>query len=342
MERATHMWSYRRHDPGPRPHRRDPPRHRSGSRTSGPDDSRCVLRAGIRARARSLVGRCASTAGSGRPSREWLGPARVRMDAFARRLDLAGTARSDHDALDAEARAMCEAYAAGVNAYLASDPAPPREFELLGVTAEEWQPWDCGSVFKVRHVLMGSYDRKLWRAQLIKELGLDAAVAIGTSDGRDDLLICGGDATWQVDRNDAQTRSPGRPPDAPTEQQLGGARPRTASGSTVVAGDPHRAPRRRTSTTRTTSLAMSSMRSVSRWTVCPASSTSAQRDCRVVRDACDGRPSRTSIRNASTTAATSSAVTDRSRHAHRDDSSARRRRRDDRRHEDAARPRPLR
>ena len=172
---------------------------------------------------------------------EWLGPARVRMDAFARRSGLAASARADYDALDADARAMCDAYTAGVNAYLATDPAPPREFELLGVTAEDWRPWDCGSVFKVRHILMGSYDRKLWRAQLIAELGIDAALEIGTADDRTDLLITGGEATWHFDADEFRPgalATAGRA-DGSNNWAVHGSR--TASGLPLVAGDPQRA-----------------------------------------------------------------------------------------------------
>ena len=167
---------------------------------------------------------------------EWLGPQRVRMDVFARRMNLAPSARADYEALDADARAMCDAYAAGVNAFLQTGPPPPREFELLGISAEPWAPWDCGSVFKVRHVLMGSYDRKLWRAQLLAVLGADAVLAVGTADGRDDVLITGGRTAWRLDLPGALAVA-GRA-DGSNNWAVHGSR--TASGSPLIAGDPHR------------------------------------------------------------------------------------------------------
>jgi penicillin amidase len=167
---------------------------------------------------------------------EWLGPGRVRMDAFARRTGLASSARADYDALDAEAKAMCDAYAKGVNAWLATNPAPPREFELLGVDAPEWNPWDCGSVFKARHVLMGSYERKLWRLQLARELGTKEALDLATADGREDLLITGGREVWSADPGELATAGVA---DGSNNWAVHGSR--TASGLPLLAGDPHRA-----------------------------------------------------------------------------------------------------
>ncbi|MGH7856277.1 MAG: penicillin acylase family protein, partial [Candidatus Binatia bacterium] len=60
---------------------------------------------------------------------EWLGPRRVRMDAFCRRMDLEASARADHDAFDDATRAMLDAYTAGVNAFLASGAPLPLELE---------------------------------------------------------------------------------------------------------------------------------------------------------------------------------------------------------------------
>ena len=39
---------------------------------------------------------------------------------------------------------------------------------------EPWAPWDSLAVFKVRHVEMGPWQMKLWRARLVRHLGLAA------------------------------------------------------------------------------------------------------------------------------------------------------------------------
>jgi penicillin amidase len=173
---------------------------------------------------------------------EWLGSPRVRMDAFARRMGLAASARSDYDAFDDETRTVLRAYAEGVNAWLAAGPPPPVEFELLRAGPEPpWEPWDCGAVFKLRHVLMGSYSRKVWRAQLIAALGAGSALVVGGADGREDVLITGGTAVNRVGPEDTEPSAlacAGRQ-DGSNSWALDGSR--TRSGLPLVAGDPHRA-----------------------------------------------------------------------------------------------------
>lgn len=173
---------------------------------------------------------------------EWLGPRRVRMDAFCRRMGLEASARADHDAFDDPTRSMLDAYAAGVNAFLASGAPLPVELELLGATQDPWEPWHCGAVLKVRHVLMGSYDRKLWRAQLASALGPDVTVTLGSSHGREDPLIVpvGGSAAWEARREELEPTAL-----ATAGLDLGSNNwavhgSRTASGLPLVAGDPHR------------------------------------------------------------------------------------------------------
>ena len=74
-------------------------------------------------------------------SAEWLGPAAAEMDALCRRLGMEAACRRDFAALGAEARGMLEAYAAGVNAFLASGAPLPVEYGLLDATPEPWEAW---------------------------------------------------------------------------------------------------------------------------------------------------------------------------------------------------------
>ena len=52
------------------------------------------------------------------------------------------------------------------------------EYRLVGGRPETWQPWDCLAVFKVRHLLMGTFESKLWRARLVRELGPEKAARL--------------------------------------------------------------------------------------------------------------------------------------------------------------------
>jgi penicillin amidase len=56
---------------------------------------------------------------------------------------------------------MLEAYTAGVNAFLRTTPTLPIEYTILDATPELWEPWHCLAVYKVRNMLMGTYEMKL-------------------------------------------------------------------------------------------------------------------------------------------------------------------------------------
>lgn len=113
---------------------------------------------------------------------EIAGPEAVDTDILFRRLDLERASRQDEETMSPETRAMFEAYAAGVNAYLASGEPLPVEFELTGVVPEPWEPWHSTLVFRVRHVLMGQFQWKLARLRLLHEIGPERFAVI---DGRD-------------------------------------------------------------------------------------------------------------------------------------------------------------
>jgi penicillin amidase len=80
--------------------------------------------------------------GAGRLS-EIIGPATLSSDRFMRHLGLERIARANYEHLPADIQHLFQAYAAGVNAYLArSDTLLPPEFLALGYRPEPWQPTD--------------------------------------------------------------------------------------------------------------------------------------------------------------------------------------------------------
>ncbi|MGH9074573.1 MAG: penicillin acylase family protein, partial [Acidimicrobiales bacterium] len=101
---------------------------------------------------------------------EVAGPAAVPADVLARRLGLGASARADVASMSPGTRDSFEAYAAGVNAFLARGPLPP-ELQLAGVCPEPWEPWHSVAAFKVRHVLMGVWQHKLADAILLARVG---------------------------------------------------------------------------------------------------------------------------------------------------------------------------
>ncbi len=169
---------------------------------------------------------------------EWVGvhpPVQI-MDVFARRMGLADAARRDYEMFDDETRSVLQAYADGVNAFIASDAPLPRELTLLEIDhVDEWQPWDCGAVLNVRHVLMGSFASKLWRQRLVDALGPEGLLSPGSSHGRDDLLIV---PVGARETHDVSPLAHAVEADGSNNWAVHGSR--TASGKPLVAGDPHR------------------------------------------------------------------------------------------------------
>ncbi|HKC49315.1 MAG TPA: penicillin acylase family protein [Myxococcota bacterium] len=175
---------------------------------------------------------------------EIAGPIAVGRDAFLRRLGLARSAQRDLAELRADTREMLEAYAAGVNAYLASGAPLPVEHALTGRTPEPWQAWHSLAIYKLRHAFMGPLYRKLWRGAVLRERGPELLAAIYAGSG-ETLSVPPGADHREAARLEAELAAGSEavaalePGDgASNHWALAGSR--TASGKPLVAGDPHR------------------------------------------------------------------------------------------------------
>jgi penicillin G amidase len=179
---------------------------------------------------------------------EWLGPGALESDVLARRLDMEAVCRRDFAALGKPAREMLEAYAQGVNAWIAAMPRPPVEFTLLDTTPETWQPWHSLAVMRRLGLLMGSVWFKLWRAVALPVVGAEGIARLRYDDGGRDMLCMppGEDA----DRHAAGLLAL-RPAieallSAISHEPGGGSNNwavgpvASATGRAVLAGDPHR------------------------------------------------------------------------------------------------------
>ena len=171
----------------------------------------------------------------------------VEHDTTMRRFSIRQSVEEDWAALSEEARAMFEAYADGVNAFIRSTTALPVEYSLIGVVPEPWRPQDSLAVYKVRHIMMGVFEGKLWRARLLNALGAERTAELVKGyqpghlvivppgedyvgeflNGVEELQAGLGAVEWMKD-DDAGSNS----------WALDGSR--TASGKPLVAGDPHR------------------------------------------------------------------------------------------------------
>ena len=178
---------------------------------------------------------------------ELAGPIGLEQDRFMRRMRLEASARADYALVNSEARAMLDAYAAGVNAFEEKSEQLPVEYRLLETNPEPWQPWDGLAVFKVRHILMGTFEGKAWRHKLLGQLGprRTARLHPGYQPGHLQILPPGaefiGEATGaleELERGAALADRLKEMEQGSNNWSLSGQL--TESGKPLLAGDPHR------------------------------------------------------------------------------------------------------
>ena len=179
---------------------------------------------------------------------EWAGPAALQEDRLMRTFRLERAARADLHVTSPAAQAMLEAYTAGVNAFITTTRTLPIEYTILDTTPEPWEAWHCLAVYKVRNMLMGTYEMKLWRARLALGLGPEKAATLFQGYPQGALLTTPPGETYQGPPLDcldalaavaAQLNWLGEVDGGSNAWVISGAR--TASGLPLVAGDSHRA-----------------------------------------------------------------------------------------------------
>jgi penicillin amidase len=110
--------------------------------------------------------------GSGRIA-EVVGPGGLEIDRLMRTLGLRRAAQANFDRYDAPTKRILAAYAAGVNAFLATDPVLPPEFWIVRLRPEPWTPVDSVVWTKVMALnLGGNWRNELLRMQLAGRLSL--------------------------------------------------------------------------------------------------------------------------------------------------------------------------
>jgi penicillin amidase len=104
---------------------------------------------------------------------EIVGPGALDTDRFLRTLGVRRAAEANLRSLDTETRRLLDAYAAGVNAFIASGPVLPPEFWLTGARPEPWAPADSVAWTKMMAWdLGGNWRNELLRMRLAKTLPL--------------------------------------------------------------------------------------------------------------------------------------------------------------------------
>jgi penicillin amidase len=176
---------------------------------------------------------------------EIVGPVALPMDREARRNGYSTLAQRDWDALGTYERDALEAYADGVNAFIA-EQALPLEFLALSVSPEPWTPVDSLAFGRLlQDQLSGADAVERGAFDDARSRGLSAAVALldasvpGSSRVAEEIA--------NVLAGVTPAAAPAPPPSEPAPAgsnawALSGTR--TASGKPLLAGDPHLAPER--------------------------------------------------------------------------------------------------
>jgi len=179
---------------------------------------------------------------------ELVGSAGVESDRLMRKFQIGGSVKMDYENLNLETRDMLESYSSGVNAFINATQNLPVEYSILGAEPKLWTEQDCLAVFKIRHIMMGVFEGKMWRAQLVNELGPKRAAELLKGYQQGHLLIVPPLAEYsEVIADSYQHLKEGFPyiemllesPDAGSNSwAIHGNR--TKSGKPLLAGDPHR------------------------------------------------------------------------------------------------------
>ena len=179
---------------------------------------------------------------------ELVGPGALAQDKLMRSFRLEASAKADLQVVSEAALEMLEAYAAGVNAFIETTRALPVEYQIVGASPEPWRPHDSLGVFKVRHILMGVFEQKLWRAKLLRQVGAErmAGLCPGYQQGQLVIAPPGKEYEGAVDgvadllREAEEWMQPMEAIEVGSNNWVL-AGERTASGAPLLAGDPHRA-----------------------------------------------------------------------------------------------------
>lgn len=179
---------------------------------------------------------------------EAVGNAALPQDRLIRRFQLSASAQADYAALDPHSKMMFDSYANGINAHL-NDPDPlPIEYQIASLQPEPWQPWHSLLVYKIRHIFMGVFESKLWRARLVRALGPEKAAQLfpGYQPGHLLILPPGAPAPGPLDTGIQELAQGAAALNHLAETDAGSnswvlAGHATATGLPLLAGDSHRA-----------------------------------------------------------------------------------------------------
>jgi penicillin G amidase len=124
---------------------------------------------------------------------EILGSATIKIDRQFRTLGFARAAERDYAQLDGESKAIVDAYARGVNAFIRQhEHALPLEFSLLHYQPRPWQSTDTFVISAYMYqTLTNTWEREIDRAKVTARVGADRAHDLFSPDSDLDHVVIG-------------------------------------------------------------------------------------------------------------------------------------------------------
>ncbi|HEV2790878.1 MAG TPA: penicillin acylase family protein, partial [Solirubrobacterales bacterium] len=176
---------------------------------------------------------------------EMAGEEGLAVDRLMRTLGIRRIARREEAELDPALRARLERFCAGVNAAARDARALPFEMQVLRQKSfEPWRPVDILSLGKLLAFgLSTNWERELLRADMLRALGPELTARLDPVYPADNPVVTqeawNGEGLPLVEQIDAVRRSIGLAAEASGSNNWAVSGARSATGSPLIAGDPH-------------------------------------------------------------------------------------------------------
>jgi penicillin amidase len=170
------------------------------------------------------------------------------VDRLMRTLGIRRIAQREETELESELRAQLERFCAGVNAAARDARAMPFEMQVLRQKSfEPWHPVDILSLGKLLAFgLSTNWERELLRSDMLRELGPELTARLDPVYPADNPVVdqspFSGEGLPLVEQIDAVRRSLGLAAEASGSNNWAVSGARSATGSPLIAGDPHLPP----------------------------------------------------------------------------------------------------
>jgi penicillin amidase len=171
----------------------------------------------------------------------------LAVDKLMRTFGIRRIARREESELDPTLRAQLERFCVGVNQAAADARALPFELQVLRQGFEPWTPVDILSLGKLLAFgLSTNWERELLRSDMVRELGPELAARLDPVYPADNPVVdqtaFSGEGLPMVEQIDAVRRSIGLAAEASGSNNWAVSGARSATGSPLIAGDPHLPP----------------------------------------------------------------------------------------------------